>query len=70
MLRAKISHLLACSAIMLTSLTAYGQSTKVISDQILPQDTYLYLSFPNITQMKAHMESSSMGQLWEDPALD
>lgn len=70
MLRAKISHLLACSAIMLTSLTAYGQSAKVISDQILPQDTYLYLSFPNITQMKAHLESSSMGQLWEDPALD
>ncbi|MCR9199357.1 MAG: hypothetical protein NXI04_11980 [Planctomycetaceae bacterium] len=70
MLRAKISHLLACSAIMLTSLTAYGQSTKVISDQILPQDTYLYLSFPNITQMKSHMESSSLGQLWDDPALD
>lgn len=70
MLRAKISHLLACSAIMMTSLTAYGQSTKVISDQILPQDTYLYLSFPNISQMKDYMATSSMGQLWEDPALD
>ena len=70
MLRAKISHLLACSAILMTSLTASGQTTKVISDQILPQDTYLYVSFPNITQMKDYMSSSSMGQMWNDAALD
>lgn len=70
MLRAKIGHLLACSAIMMTSLTSYGQTTKIISDQILPQDTYLYVSFPNVTQMKDYVAGSSMGQLWNDPALD
>lgn len=73
MLRAQMTHILASSAILLSSLTAYGQTataTKVISDQILPQQTYLYFSFPNITQMKEYMASSSMGELWNDPALD
>ena len=67
-----MTHVLASTAILLSSLTAYGQATatKVISDQILPKQTFMYLSFPNVTQMKEYVVTSSMGDLWNDPALD
>lgn len=67
-----MTHLLASSAILLSSLSAYGQATatKVISDQILPKQTFMYLSFPDVSQMKEYVANSSMGDLWNDPALE
>lgn len=73
MLRAQITQVLSAAAIMLSAFPIYAQTataTKVISDQVLPSDTYMYVSFPNVTAMKEHLVGSSMGQLWNDPGLD
>ena len=66
-----MTQVLSAAAIILATLPVQAQTTgKVLSDQILPSDTYFYMSFPNMTAMKDHMVSSSMGQMWNDPALD
>lgn len=72
MLRAQFTHAMAASAMMLSCLTVQAQTataTKVASDQILPQDTYLYLSVPSVTAMKEFITESSLGQMWDDPSL-
>lgn len=69
MLRAQIGSLLATSAVLLAALPVQAQSGRVISDQMLPRETFLYLSFPNVDTMKTQFSKSSMGQLWADPAL-
>ena len=66
-----MTQVLSAAAIILATLPVQAQTTgKVLSDQILPSDTYFYMSFPNITAMKDHMVNSSMGQMWNDPELD
>lgn len=66
-----MTQLLGAFAIILAALPVNAQTaTKVLSDQILPSDTYFYVSFPNVAAMKEHLVSSSMGQMWNDPALD
>jgi len=73
MLRAQLTQLLAASAMIVASLPVQAQTavaSKVISDQILPKDTFLYVSFPNVTQFKTFVTQSSLGKLWQDPALD
>ncbi len=73
MIRAHMTQLLAASAMIVASLPVQAQTavaTKVISDQILPRETFLYVSFPNVSELKRHFTESSMGQLWKDPALD
>ena len=73
MLRAQMTQFLGAAAIMLGAFPINAQTataTRVLSDQILPSETYLYVSFPDVTAMKEHLVSSSMGQLWNDPALD
>lgn len=69
MLRAQIGQLLAVSATLLAALPAQAQSDRVLSDQILPKDTYLYLSFPNVTTLRTQFNDSSLGKLWRDPAM-
>ncbi len=72
MIRAQFSRAIAASALMLSCLSVQAQTavaTKVTSDKILPQDTYLYLSVPDVAAMKEFMTESSLGQLWNDPSL-
>lgn len=70
MFRTQLSYLLVASTMLFNATASQAQSAKVLSDQILPQDTYLYLSFPSVAALKQHFTASSMGQLWNDPALD
>ena len=49
---------------------AQTADTKVLSSQILPKDTYFYMSVPSVEEMKSTFEKSSAGRLWEDPALE
>ncbi|MEZ6133063.1 MAG: hypothetical protein R3C59_30705 [Planctomycetaceae bacterium] len=73
MIRAQFTRAIAASAMLLATLPLSAQpatATKVLSDQILPQDTYLYVSMPSVTAMVEFFKSSSMGQIWNDPAMD
>lgn len=73
MIRAQFKRAIAVATLMATALPTFAQTateSKVLSDQILPQDTYLYVSVPNVTAMVDFFKSSSMGQLYNDPALD
>ena len=70
MYRALLTGILSVSTILTTALTAEAQTARVLSDQILPKQTFLYVSFPNVTSLKNHFTESSVGQLWNDPALD
>ena len=49
--------------------SAFSADT-VISDQILPRDTYFYLSVPNVEELKTQMTESSFGQLIQDPSME
>ncbi len=74
MFLARMKRTLLASALMLGGLcgvaSAQTTDTKVLSNQILPKDTYLYMSMPNVDDMKAGFASSSAGRLWADPAMD
>ena len=73
MVRAQLTQLLATSALLLAALPVNAQTaatTKVISDQILPRETFVYVSFPNVAALKEYVSTSSMGQLCSDPAFD
>ena len=73
MLRAQMVHVFAVTALLVASSPVFAQTataSKVISDQILPKDTYFYLSVPDVAALKAHMSNSSAGQLFADPSLD
>ncbi|MEZ6125976.1 MAG: hypothetical protein R3C49_22845 [Planctomycetaceae bacterium] len=72
MLRFPAAHVFAAVAVLLSGVPTMAQTAtaaKVISDQILPKDTYLYVSAPDVSAMKDFVTSSSLGQLWNDPAL-
>ena len=70
MYRALLIGILTVSTTLATALPVQAQTGRVLSDQILSRDTYLYVSFPNITALKSHFTQASVGQLWNDPALD
>lgn len=73
MLRSTCLSAVASAAVVLSSLPLVAQTTltkKVVSDSILPQETYLYISVPDVEAVKSTLKSSSFGQLWDDPALD
>lgn len=72
MSRTLINQTIAASAMLLAALPLQAQtltSTKLVSDQILPQDTYLYVSMPDVAALKDFVTSSSLGRLWHDPAV-
>lgn len=69
MFRAKLHSLALASAIAMAAMPLPAQAQKVISDQILPRETYLYFSMPNVSAMKTYFADSSYGQLWADPAF-
>ena len=66
--------MLLTSAVMLGGLcgvaAAQTTDTKVLSNQILPKDTYFYMSVPSMEGFKASFEHSSAGRLFADPALE
>lgn len=71
--RALNIRLSVAAAIMFSGLPLLAQSsvaTKVISDQILPKDTYFYMSVPSMVRLKEVLSDSSVGQLYNDPAMD
>ena len=74
MFRVQFKKTILASAVMLGGLcgvaAAQTADTKVLSSQILPKDTYFYMSVPSVEEMKATFEKSSAGRLWEDPALE
>ena len=65
---------LLASAVMLGGLcgvaAAQTTDTKVSSSQILPNDTYFYMSMPSVEGFKESFEKSSAGQMWADPAFE
>jgi len=74
MFLARFKNLLLASAVMLGGLcgvaAAQTADTKVLSNQILPKDTYFYMSMPSVEEFKAAFKGSSAGRLFDDPALE
>jgi len=74
MFSVRLKHMLLASAVMLGSLggvvTAQTADTKVLSSQILPKDTFFYMSMPSVTRFAEEFSKSSAGRLWADPSLD
>lgn len=74
MFRVQFKKTLLASAVMLGGLcgvaAAQTADTKVLSNQILPKDTYFYMSVPSVQEMKATFVDSSAGRMWADPALE
>ncbi len=74
MFRVQLKKTIIASAVMLGGLcgvaAAQTADTKVLSNQILPKDTYFYMSVPSVEEMKSTFQESSAGRLWEDPALE
>jgi len=74
MFLARFKKTLLASAVVLGGLcgVASGQTadTKVLSNQILPKDTYFYISMPSVEGFKESFENSSAGRLFNDPALE
>ena len=74
MFLARFKKTLLTSAVVLGGLcgVASGQTadTKVLSNQILPKDTYFYISMPSVEGFKESFENSSAGRLFADPALE
>jgi hypothetical protein len=75
MLPVSVSRLLLSATIAVTSLSGFAVAqtateSKVLSQAILPKETYLFLSVPSVQVMKQSFADSSAGRLWNDPALD
>lgn len=74
MFLARFKRTLLASAIVVGGLcgvaTAQTADTKVLSNQILPKDTFLYVSMPSVDGMKEALINSSAGRMWADPAFD
>lgn len=43
---------------------------RILSDQILPGETYLYFSMPSVSRFREAFGRSPAGKLWADPAFD
>lgn len=74
MFRVQFKKTILASAVMLGGLcgvaAAQTADTKALSNQILPKETYFYMSVPSVQEMKTTFEESSAGRLWQDPALE
>ncbi len=64
-------RLLLASTLVFSSLCEIGSAQQtVLSDKILPRDTFLHFSIPSVQKLKQALENSSTGELWADPAFD
>lgn len=71
MIQARFTRWLVASALLLTSFCGIASAQdKVLSSQMLPRETFLYLSVPSVQTMKDSIASSSSGRMWADPAFD
>jgi hypothetical protein len=72
MIQAQVTRLVA--AVMLTLVGFCGitvaQEETVLSDQMLPKETFFYLSVPDTETLKEAFASSTSGKMWADPAFD
>ncbi len=71
----RLTRTLLTTAVMLGGLCGIaaaqtGTDTRTLSHQILPIDTYFFMSMPSVEGMKEAFLASSAGQLYADPALD
>lgn len=57
---------------LVSAPVAEAQSAKhgVQADQRIPEDTFLYFSFPSVNVMKERMQKSYSWGMWSDPAFD
>src|ERR1700722_20405093 len=55
-------------AVALASRPA-SAATKAPNDRLLPPNTYLYVTVPNVGDLKTRFGASHMGQLFQDPKL-
>ncbi len=62
-------HTSALVVTLLSAGAAIGQD-KVLSDQILPGETFLYVSMPSVQRFKEAFENSPGGRLFADPEMD
>ncbi len=74
MFLARMKRTLLTSAVVLGGLcgvaSAQTADTKVLSDQVLPKDTFLYMSMPSVEGMKEAFGESSVGKMLADAAFD
>lgn len=74
MFLSRLNHMVAVSAILfgglLSGAVAHADEDKVLSDSILPRETYLYFSVPSVSGMKDAWGSSSFGRMLSDAAFD
>lgn len=71
MIQARFTLKLVVSAMMLLNFCGIaGAQDKVLSDQMLPRETFLYLSMPSVSHLREAFASSSTGKMWADPAFD
>ncbi len=72
MIQAQVTRLVA--AMMLTLVGFCGitvaQEETVLSEQMLPKETFFYLSVPDAETLKEAFAASSSGKMWADPAFD
>lgn len=64
---------LLSAAVILVGLCGAASAqtdTTVLSQSILPKDTYIFMSVPSVEDMKTSFAESSAGRLWADPAFD
>ncbi len=71
----RLKRTLLTSAVLLGGLCGVtaaqtASDTKTLSHEILPKDTYFYVSMPSVEGVKEAFQASSGGRLWADPALD
>lgn len=58
------------SAAMLMALPSTHAQDTVLSDRILPGETYLYFSMPSVQRFREAFGKSPAGQMFADPAFD
>lgn len=68
MTSSRMLHLMLPLAVIAAGVPALGQDT-VLSDQVLPQDTYLHMTIKSVEEAKRQFAESPYGQLINDPAL-
>ena len=65
----RMSNLILPLGIVLAAVPVWADDV-VLSDQILPTDTYLHLTVANVDEARQQLADSSFGRLIQDPALD
>lgn len=68
MTSSRMLHLMLPLAVIAAGVPVQGQDV-VLSDQVLPRDTYLHMTIKSVEEAKRQFTESPYGQLINDPAL-